>query len=159
MKPQKFRVWDKQEHRWALSADREVHWENFFLGEDGELYWMEFSEEGNGLEEDTVGRYEVNYALDVLDNKGKEVYENDLTKAKGEHVIYQIVFGSYQANTGMCEHNSRHDLTYTFNGWHIKPVNSHLLDGETDGSLSKEDGKYFEVVGNIYENPELLEDK
>ncbi len=69
----------------------------------------------------------------MTDRNGKEVYEGDIVR-----YFLRNAFGSLQEFTGVCEFS---DYTFLFRG--LKDHPSMNADG-------------FEVVGNIYQNKEML---
>ena len=134
MRELKFRVWDKSvEH----------------------LYEVQTLIDGGGV----IGRYvlngEMNYiqlcADDVIieqytglkDKNGKPIYEGDIVKL-GED-SYEVLFDSYGQ---FCIENKK--LHWTKDCFSFNSV---------DVWNSKRDGLLVEVVGNIHENPELLEEE
>lgn len=80
------------------------------------------------------GNYEVMQFTGLKDKNGKEIYEGDIVRLEQwEPEIYEVVFN----RGGFCFRHSDTDVFY-------------------------HDAKYIEkgeVIGNIYENPELLQDK
>ena len=96
----------------------------------------------------------------LKDKNGKEIYEGDIVNSEGN--IGEVIFGEYECDTGHDQRNSRHTDTFTFIGWHLKT--RPRLDGETIVIISSWDkndnsktiSKWSEIIGNIYENPELL---
>ncbi len=67
----------------------------------------------------------------LKDKKGKEIYEGDILSKKGAYVVWGSSLGCW---------------CFTFKGDEIKtPL------------FYEDDFKRLEIVGNIYENPELLE--
>ena len=76
------------------------------------------------------------------DKNGKEIYEEDLLRHKYEKGIAVVKFGEgYQGEPA--------DGMYPYWGWYA--------DGWPERYAF--DGKDVEVIGNIYENPDLLEKK
>ncbi len=89
------------------------------------------------------------------DKNGKEIYEGDilpyhhsLSKKNTTHVVR---FGEHEAQGGDYYSNLA-------NGWYIYGGGSEDDTGALNENLCGIDN-YLEVIGNIYENPELLEDK
>lgn len=123
----KFRAWLKEEYR--MTDVREMT----FI--DGEVY----------LISDVTGFYayeefKLMQSTGVEDKNGKEIFEGDIVKYKGgwntftEEVAYDKNFGGF----GVMDADA--DIIFTF---------EELF---ADIDLSS-----LEVIGNIYENPELLE--
>ena len=83
----------------------------------------------------------------LKDKNGKEIYEGDLLREEYGG-IYKVVFGSYeQDHEGWTRDCGRWVEEGT--GWHVVSEREWF-----EMTLVKDDG--WEVVGNIYENPELL---
>ncbi len=76
----------------------------------------------------------------LKDKNGKEIYEGDILRFKG---------GS-KSIVKFCEMKDS-DCTYFYLGW------ASVQDGNEPMSLCEEAG-FCEVIGNIHENPELLEE-
>lgn len=123
----KFRAWLKEEYR--MTDVREMT----FI--DGEVY----------LISDVTGFYayeefKLMQSTGVEDKNGKEIFEGDIVKYKGgwntftEEVAYDKNFGGF----GVMDADA--DIIFTF--------------GELFADI---DLSSLEVIGNIYENPELLE--
>lgn len=90
------------------------------------------------------------------DSEGKEIYEGDIVVSQRDHTpnhIKGIVeFGRYSYTEFVGEYGDYNDEHY-FYGWHCPTL---TYCRETYNNFIN--GKYV-VIGNIYENPELLEDK
>lgn len=87
------------------------------------------------------GKFELMQFTGLRDKNGKEIYEGDLVQ--GQHLSGEICFGEWQTDDD-------DDII----GWFIKskhPISGELWDRPLDSYM-----KYCEVLGNIYENPELL---
>lgn len=123
----KFRAWLKEEKRMT-----DVHEMTFI---DGEVYLISDITGFYAYEE-----FKLMQSTGLKDKNGKEIFEGDIVKYKSgcntyaEEVAYDknfAVFGVMGANT---------DIIFTF---------EELFE---DISI-----KSLEVIGNIYDNPELLE--
>lgn len=77
------------------------------------------------------------------DKNGKEIYEGDIGTKDG--VLYQVIWVECGAMYGLKVIKTDHVLTrgLTF------PLQQYAIEGTMECN--------FEVIGNIYENPELLE--
>ena len=71
------------------------------------------------------------------DKNGKEIYDGDIIKFGTSLVIYEVIF-----TNGTSEHSC-------FNGWGLINIDSKLR-------YHLNDRNFYEIIGNIYENPELI---
>ena len=80
---------------------------------------------------DTIGQF-----TGLYDKNGKEIYEGDILKWKADNRLYAVVFnwGMFYASVEVCNQE-------VYGGF---PLHS-LTDDEA-----------CEIVGNIYDNPELI---
>lgn len=83
---------------------------------------------------ETVGQY-----TGLTDKNGKKIFEGDIIKDNGLR-IYMIGYNEEL-------------MKYAFLYYHKELKNIYC-----GGFVSKTDGKSIEVIGNIHDNPELLED-
>jgi uncharacterized phage protein (TIGR01671 family) len=138
MRTIKFRAWDKKNNCWADLNELSDWGSASFtavIGMGNEQYpYRTFKIENDN-------QYEIQQFTGLLDKKGngKEVYGSDLLRdlpnGKEPRVIWEVFF----------------DDAYL--DWRVKSI-----DGEM--SLAQyARGSNFEVIGNIYENPELLTPK
>lgn len=81
---------------------------------------------------DTIGQF-----TGLYDENGKEIYEGDILKWEADNRLYAVVFnwGMFYASVEVCNQE-------TYGGF---PLNT----------LAEDNGKDIEIVGNIYDNPEL----
>ena len=128
MRELKFRVWDKN-YKWMEEVDGDC----LFVA-DGEIY--EVTEESRYyqtyMEKKIVtDKYELMQFTGLVDKNGKEIYEGDIVLLVSSNVPLKVAFveGSYKIV------NMKH-LT----------DNLQLLGGTQS---------FLEVVGNIYENPDI----
>ena len=127
MKP-KFRVWDK--------LDKEIY-------EVGEIHWSrgEFDFIGDGITfKRDADEVELMQSTGLFDKNGKEIFEGDIVQFED----YYEVSDSLYINKGIIE--------WCQGGFHVTNRDSVLMEDLLDG-----DSLDVTIIGNIYENPELLE--
>lgn len=104
-----------------------------------DVIFIPFKTDRNGewgwikVDPDTLCQY-----TGLTDKNGQKIWENDILKAHLDEIYPE-------------------DITYTKIIWsecRFCTKENHSSDVET---LKKWDGEYFEVCGNIFDNPELLE--
>ena len=92
--------------------------------------------------QDDIKRFELMQYTGLKDKNGVEIYEGDILSTDLSR-LYLIVEFRNGAFMYQCHHDGQN--YYDF----MEPANERL----------KFNTKYHEVIGNIYENPELLERK
>lgn len=130
MKP-KFRVWDK-ELQTMLDVSLIDFKKGVLVGEHwkfGETNFMSFDE------------IELMQSTGLKDKNGKEIFEGDIVQFED----YYEVSDSLYINKGIIE--------WCQGGFHVTNRDSVLMEDLLDG-----DSLDVTIIGNIYENPELLED-
>lgn len=134
MREIKFRAWDKEEGKWLHSYKKTGGFHLF-----GEIIrlsdWVPFP---LGQEDRIV----VEQFTGLTDWKGVEIYEGDIFKwvnRRQEIIIGIIVFDNGSFSSQRIEN----------------PGFSYNLSIQTDLTIHTEPG---EVIGNIHENPELIEE-
>lgn len=135
MRPIKFRAWDEELKKMFIPS----HIDGF-----GVLVIEERHEIGEGMFGTHPIEYPRPYQLmqftGLLDSKGKEIWEGDLVKTYGGSG--EVRFGSYSA--GGQDYYSQDAY-----GFYVQR-SSYKDDTETLTSG-------YEIIGNIYENPELIQ--
>jgi len=125
----KFRAWDKKYKAWIKGF---AIWTNGVISDDGEKVFMQYT----GLK----------------DKNGKEIYEGDIVK------VLQTDWASKDMNDTQTLEEYLDSKTEKYVVKFIAP-NFHMLhEGVEDHLhyLSWGQHGYCEIIGNIYENPELL---
>ena len=125
----KFRVWDKLKKRYVQDEDY------YCIESDGTLSEIDWNETCRKLNPDD---FEVELYTGLRDLSGKEIYEGDI------HTFDRMHFA---VRWGHFVDDDSHSEMY---GWHVG-------DSEGSGRLDASASDYINIVGNIRENPELLE--
>jgi uncharacterized phage protein (TIGR01671 family) len=149
MRTIKFRAWDKENGIMVLSSE-EQDWYTFGF-EKGVLKCWNTWEEPESYEEPAhIDSEELDTPLmqftGLLDRNGKEIYEGDVVYADRNKKRYEIQIGAYDSEDDESDEHSHF-------GVHGKEMGEHWRE---EMGMSE---KYVEVIGNIYENPELLGEK
>ncbi|RCX20895.1 putative phage protein (TIGR01671 family) [Anaerobacterium chartisolvens] len=130
-----FRAWDKKNKRMFYAGS---------LSGVGDFYMAQHKDDINFYERFLID-YEWTRSTGIESYNRKTIFENDIVK--DDTNIYVVRFGNYKANNNRIYNN---EVAY---GFYIESL-SHK--GVIDHATRIE---YYEVIGNIYENPEFLEDK
>ena len=137
MREMKFRAWNKINKTMNVVSSLE-----FVSHQDGRLHFIDAGWKSNPEDFDLM-----QYA-GIEDKNGKEIYEGDVLE-DDEHNLYKVVFSVYHGFVGM------HKYTVT-SSWTLDKNGEEVYSTEEEPIRLAE--LYFktEVIGNIYENPELL---
>lgn len=133
MSKAKFKIWDKTRNKWLFSNCGQ-----FLLTQDGNVM---FHMDGDNPLEPIIDQieYEVLMYTGLKDKNGKEIYEGDIVKYTSE-----LENGIFEVKYGNCR----------FYGLWIEAN----FMGITTDLFYLGCSNELEVIGNIYENPELLEE-
>lgn len=129
----RFRAWDKWNKNFYTG-----HIHSYMLtlkgdlvasipGDDGEL-------EGWEADKKATERFVLMQYTGLKDKNGKEIYEGDVV----------TIFGN-ETNTGVVEYKTQNEEKYPVNGWILNSYGEWLTIWPD-----------CEVIGNIYENPDLI---
>lgn len=141
MREVKFRAWDKINKEWLVYKQKTVAWQHPIYKEAIPFkVWMYFSQDGKAFSElqyciDSED-FEVVQFTGLKDSKGNEIYEGDIVS--------------------LCIYDNNSEIFI------IEWVNSgfRFCDKAQSGYPMDIHGVHdIEIIGNIYENPELLEVK
>ena len=128
----KFRAWDKRFSEFV---------EDFFVSEDGKIY-KKTKDTGYGfaISRETSNKIILMQSTGLFDRNGKEIFEGDILACKtDDEVINLNVFWDEEHALFMFESKKYNEQ---------EPL-AELVENNTYP---------FEIIGNVYENPELLEE-
>ena len=150
MRPIKFRAWDKKENKfiqinsfpkdgWILNefvldrteGDTRIvsgkSGKNMFFTLDGRFVSICPVDDLKTCATDDSDRYIIQQYTGLKDKNGKEIFEGDIVRDSPDGEIDEVI--------------------WEYASWRIKPCDDWLCDY----------AKSVEIIGNIYENPSLLE--
>lgn len=141
MRELKFRVWIKDEERYYDESDEE----SYTIVPNGNVtYTSEAYEEDGVFYTDTTNATNnvvVEQYTGLKDKNGKEIYEGDV-------VHYTEKIAPNKSSTYEVYYDQLHAM------YALSPVDGKIDVGEFYGYIMRQQ---YEVIGNIHENPELLE--
>lgn len=132
----KFRTWDTINKTMVWPEEIEFYSDNTFRINGG---WV-----CPGSEED----YIVMQFTGLKDKNGREIWEGDILKEDDCDSLYELKFGLGKMDGGV----------YKYMGFYLDEINyKGPFDGQGDNEYWIGRVKEcFEVIGNVYENPDLL---
>lgn len=147
MREIEFRVWDNQEKVYLNKRDIAIdNLGNIFVFEgcddnDADLWHVRI------LSDPDNERYVIEQTTGLIDKNGTEIYEGDII--------------SYSTSNGFSWGTEAYDVVVCFDETGVRFVRidtDTFIDARvTQERVSRVDR--FEIIGNIHENPELLEEK
>ena len=132
MREIKFRAWDTTEEKmWYKDGDFPTYLNEF-----------RFNDYMKELQKDDVILMQY---VGLKDKNGKEIYEGDVVKYEGEG-RHQVVYGHH--TIGEFDHDDYPTVEYKTSCFAIKY-------DDNSGYTGLDDPDEIEIIGNIYENPNL----
>ena len=131
----KFRAWDKHEQK-MFTNDELIIWNGNVYANDSKKLTC------NNLKGWSIDDEYLMQSTGLVDKNGKEIFEGDVVQFEDCSEASDFLY----INTGIIE--------WCQGGFHVTNRDSVLMEDLLDG-----DSLDVTIIGNIYENPELLEDK
>ena len=128
----KFRFWDKRNDEW---------WQPTYNASEGELEDLTITKNGQIMMRDMTAhpqivddKFEVMQYTGLKDNNGKEIYEGDVVE------IYLYEYASVDETQKITIGENKGGRNFYRDVGYLQNINS----------------KHVEIIGNMYENPELI---
>lgn len=146
MRDIKFRLWDKEEKK-VIYLDRGYPYHHtFFVKEGGNIEYYNLQNGSGGIE------YDIMQYTGLKDKNGKEIYEGDIVLYK--HASYKDISRIlYHEEVASFVMEAIKEDDNTSMARFKKGTIREFVAGRVNGY------DYVKVIGNIFENPELLEEK
>lgn len=109
---------------------------------------------GNVAKED-MKEYELMQSTGLKDKNGKEIFEGDILEIQGIRMV--VKFGSYEYIESSKSNGHTIGVVYDGLGFYVECINA--ADPDRISPFEPETLKESVVIGNRFENPEILEDK
>lgn len=140
----KFRIWDKEQNKYLPLVSRGDDIDFWISLDNTGVYLVERDNNRdvayfNDITEDVI----VQFCTGLKDKNGKLIYEGDFLK-DDENMLYEVTFKLQKYAT-----------SFSLKRREIPDYYPHIT---TWCGLGYRNCNKYEVIGNIYENPELLED-
>lgn len=148
MREIKFRIWIKDEERYYDESDEE----SYMIVPNGNVTYTSesYEEDGVWFTDTTSATNDVilEQYTGLKDKNGKEIYEGD--------IVDQFVCGVHQSKGESCGRSTIWQVR-----WNEEECcfELHYLYGSLFGDSMMSKGEEYVVIGNIHENPELLEER
>ena len=150
MKMPKFRFWSNEQHFMLYEDSIEMTNLGHLIGSGKNITWGEYCKKYYYELLNDPYDYSSMQFIGTLDKKGKEIYEDDIVQFQNKkcRVIYSTYYGCYglERKVGSWENIVKHNLQgHQGSSTKYSPYLWNWLS------------KKVEVIGNVYENTELVE--
>ena len=168
----KFRIWDKARNKWLPHSENSLHaFTDYFLTFDGKIVatqgeicdhpnmeyqtnfdWCDYSERPFKITRGSE-RFVIQQYTGLKDKNKREIYEGDIVKESYKHIKGFLFSGNVIENSELEEpiiYISEIKWCPIYTGFMVERKSN------TIGRIFPRDTNNLEVIGNIFENPDLL---
>jgi uncharacterized phage protein (TIGR01671 family) len=141
MREIKFRAWDKKNKCW-FKEDGAATIYDIHIYPNGDIYTDESERPRND-------EYEICLYTGLHDKNGVEIYEGDIIKNCYNSHIFILRYGKYNE----CDY----EYYPSHIGFYLQLIENKKETYDLWGEMDSYTNNVLEVIGNIYENPEMIE--
>jgi len=133
----KFRVWDKIKNKFVSQSELAINGNGILLITTSGYY--------NDFENQNSNDFVIQQFTGLKDKNEKEIYEGDILKIKVSGSLLIFDLGTYIASVewGNCK-------------WKLNILTEKNKHENFNPDFYEDSGREYEIIGNIFENPELL---
>ena len=142
----RYRAWD--------SAKKEMFKDTFAITESGQVVTVEQSSVFVSPDYVFVDNLVIMQSTGLHDKNGQEIFEGDILEIQGIRMV--VKFGSYEYIESSKSNGHTLGVVYDGLGFYVECINA--ADPDRISPFEPETLKESAVIGNVYENKELLED-
>lgn len=150
----RFRAWD--------SAKKEMFKDTFAITESGQVVVVEQESVVCPPDYVFVDHLVIMQSTGLFDKNGKEIFEGDILKFNDEWAEYDYCGYIDGVTEGInCVEVVRGEACFEFGKTKLPESALFAIEDEhfKFKDFIKDEGRKFEIIGNIYKTPELLEDE
>ena len=148
----KFRGWNIEEAR--MIQNIQLEYDGFIDGED--TFAQYIGQESGYTRSGEKGKYKVMQYTGLKDVDGKEIYEGDIMSGGYEIRFREHKFKNFM--NGDLSESRTHLGFYAYQKAYISNIDNQKVNYGNEYKAASDFPK-LKVIGNIYQNPELLENK
>ena len=141
----KYRAWD--------SAKKEMFKDTFAITESGQVVVVEQESVASSPDYVFVDHLVIMQSTGLADKNGKEIFEGDVLEIQGIKMI--VKFGSYKYLETSKNNGHLLGILHDGLGFYVECINA--ADPDRISPFEPETLKNSQIIGNVYENRELLE--
>ena len=143
----KYRAWD--------SAKKEMFKDTFVITESGQVVVVEQESVVCPPDYVFVDHLVIMQSTGVLDKNSQAIFEGDILEIQGIRMV--VKFGNYRYIEISKRKDHASGIVYDGLGFYVECINA--ADPDRISPFEPETLKESAVIGNVYENKELLEEK
>lgn len=147
MRP-RFRAWDKDSQK-MFDNDELIIWNKNVYANDSKKLSC------NNLMGWSIDEEYLMQATGLFDKKGVEIFEGDILEIQGIRMV--VKFGGYEYIESSKGNGHTFGMVYDGLGFYVECINA--ADPDRISPFEPKTLKESAIIGNRFENPELLEDK